>query len=290
MLKKRIAACLPVYNGIIVQSIGFKKYLPVGKPAVALEFLNKWGVDEIILIDITSRIQDKPINFNIYRSSSQRCHVPLTIGGGINSLSDVNELMHCGADKVSLNTALYKQPELITQIAKAYGDQCVVVSIDAKRDENGQLKVYDYLTGKLLDKSPAEAARQAVELGAGEIFINSVDRDGSYTGYDLELVNSICDAVHIPVIAAGGAKNADDMLFLLQETSVSAACAGNFFHFSEHSVNIAKRNLKNKGIDLRLETHADYAENSFDAQHRLLKKDDATLEHLLYIHIEKEVI
>lgn len=289
MLKKRITACLPVYNGIVVQSIGFKKYLPVGKPAISLEFLNKWGIDEIILVDITSRKNNLPLNFDMIREASKRCHVPLTVGGGINSLNDVAELMHCGADKVSLNRALFDQPALITAVARDYGDQCVVVSIDAVKTKDGY-SVYNYLSGSAMNISPAEAAVKAAELGAGEIFINSVDRDGSYLGYDIELIQSVCDVVHVPVLGAGGAKNANDMLRLIRETNVSAACAGNFFHFNEHSVNITKRVLFNNHVDLRLETHADYAENPLDINQRLLKKDDAVLENLLYIRIEKEVI
>jgi imidazole glycerol-phosphate synthase subunit HisF len=289
MLKKRIAACLPVYNGVIVQSIQFSKYLPVGKPAIALEYLNKWGIDEIILLDITSRKNKSPLNFDMIRNASKKCHVPLTVGGGINSLADVEELMHCGADKVSLNRALFDNPQLITGIARAYGDQCAVVSIDAIKNGN-KYKVYNYLDRSSIDMTPVEAAKKATELGAGEIFINSVDRDGTYTGYDIELVQSICDVVNVPVSAAGGAKNADDMLRLIQQTEVSAACAGNFFHFTEHSVNIAKRFLYNNQVDLRLETHADYAENQFDEKLRLAKKDDSILEHLLYIRIEKEII
>src|SRR6476620_7759920 len=121
MLKKRIAACLPMYNGMIVQSIQFKKYLPVGKAPVALEYLNKWGIDEIILLDITARKNKTPLDFKLYKEASRRCHVPLTIGGGINSVADVEELMHCGADKVSFNRALFDQPELVTAVAKAYG-------------------------------------------------------------------------------------------------------------------------------------------------------------------------
>lgn len=289
MLKKRITACLPVYHGMVVQSIGFKKYLPVGKPPVALEFLNKWGIDEIILVDISSRKEKKPLDFDLYKKASVRCQVPLTIGGGIMTIEDVEQLMHCGADKVSLNRALFIQPELITRIAKAYGDQCVVVSIDAKKHGNGY-KVFNYLDGSVENISPAEAAKKAVDLGAGEIFINSVDRDGSYSGYETKLISEICDTVKVPVIAAGGARNAADMADLILKTKVSAACAGNFFHFTEHSVNIAKRVLVNKGINLRLETHADYADNAFDRQHRLLKKKDEILEHLLYIRIEKEII
>jgi cyclase len=289
MLKKRIVACLPLYHGKIVQSIQFKKYLPVGRVPIALEFLNKWGIDEIILVDITARKNNEPIDFSIYRKGSKMTRVPLTIGGGINSMFDVEELMHCGADKVSFNRGLFEQPSLITSVAKAYGDQCVVVSIDVVKTEDGY-KVYNYITKEAEGIDPVQAALKAIDLGVGEIFINSVDRDGTYQGYDTELINSVCAAVHVPVVAAGGAKNAGDMLKLFTNTTVSGAAAGNFFHFTEHSVNIAKRYLVNHEVDLRLETHADYSENKFDEQHRLLKKEDGVLEQLLYIRIEKEII
>ncbi|TCJ14183.1 imidazole glycerol phosphate synthase subunit HisF [Flaviaesturariibacter flavus] len=290
MLKKRIAACLPVYNGVVVQSIRFNKYLPVGRPPVILEFLNKWGIDDVMMVDITARKRGERPDFGMYRLAAQRCQVPLAIGGGINDLHDVEELiMRCGADKVSFNRALFTNTELITAVAKGYGDQCAVVSIDAVKTDDGY-RVFNYLDKSNEAITPADAARKAVDLGAGEILINSVDRDGTYTGYDLELIRTITDAVHVPVIAAGGARNANDMLQLLNEVPVSAAAAGNFFHFTEHSVNITKRHLLNNGVDLRLETHADYAESTVDESLRLLKKSDSTLENLLYIHIEKEII
>jgi cyclase len=197
--------------------------------------------------------------------------------------------MQCGADKVSLNRALFENENLIQEIAVAYGDQCAVVSIDAGKTDKGY-RVYNYMQGTYMDISPADAARKAVDLGAGEILINSVDRDGTYQGYDTGLIDSICKSVSVPVLGAGGAKGAGDMLELFRNTGVSAACAGNFFHFTEHSVNISKRRLLNEGVDLRLETHADYGDNKTDENGRLLKKDDDILEHLLYIRIEKEII
>ncbi len=288
MLKKRITATLSIKEGIVVQSIGFKRYLPVGKPAIALEYLNSWGIDEIILLDISATAGRRQPDYEMIRNASLKCYVPLTVGGGITDVNHIKELMHCGSDKVALNQAAIYQPELITAAAEIFGNQCVVVSIDAIKIANGY-RVYDYINKKNLDFSPAEMAKYSEELGAGEILINSVDRDGSYTGYDKELIDSVCSQVNVPVIGCGGAKNSKDILDVLQHTAVSAACAGNFFHFTEHSVNITKANIS-KHMNVRLETFADYSENQFDDEFRLLKKDDAILEEMLFMKIEKEVI
>lgn len=288
MLKKRIIANVVVKDGIVVQSINFKKYLPVGKPLIALEFLNNWGIDEIILTDISaSRKNEKP-DFAQIRKATGRCHVPLTVGGGIKTIEDIKELMHCGADKISLNQSAIKNPILITEAAHIFGDQCIVVSVDAVKTENGY-RVYDYVTGKTIDASPDDFCLKAQELGAGEILINSVDRDGSYEGFDIELINSVCNKVTVPVICCGGAKNANDFIEALTKTNASAVCAANFFHFTEHSVNTTKTNILKK-TDVRLETHADYKENGFDSELRLRKKKDEVLEEMLFIKIEKEII
>lgn len=288
MLKKRVVATVVVKDGIVVQSINFKKYLPVGKPPIALEFLNQWGIDEIILIDICASKKNKEPNYSMVASASEKCFVPLTVGGGISKIEHIQQLMQCGADKISLNTSAIHQPELITSAAHIFGDQCVVVSIDAIITASGY-RVYDYVNKKTLEVSPAEFAKDAVKLGAGEILINSVDRDGSYLGYDHELINSICAQVNVPVICSGGAKNADDFIKVFTETNVSAASAANFFHFFEHSVNITKCGIKKK-TDVRLETHADYSESKFDVNFRLQKKSDQELAEMLFIRIEKEII
>lgn len=288
MLKKRITATLVVKDGIVVQSIGFKRYLPIGKPAIAIEYLNSWGIDEIILLDMSATANGRIPDYDMIRNASLKCYVPLTVGGGISNVNHIKELMHSGSDKVALNHAAIFQPEFIKNAAEIYGNQCVVVSIDAINTLDGY-RVYDYITQKALSITPAEMARKSVELGAGEILINSIDRDGSYLGYDKILINSICNQVSVPVIACGGAKNAKDMIDLLQNTSVSAASASNFFHFTEHSVNITKANIISQ-LNVRLETHADYRDSHFDEECRLIKKNDNELEEMLYMKIEKEVI
>ena len=288
MLKKRITATLVVKDGIVVQSIGFKRYLPIGKPEIAIEYLNSWGIDEIILLDISATANGRIPDFDMIRNASLKCYVPLTVGGGISNVNHIKELMHSGSDKVALNHAAIFQPEFIKNAAEIFGNQCIVVSIDAINTLDGY-RVYDYIAQKALSITPAEMAKKSIELGAGEILINSIDRDGSYLGYDKILINSICNQVSVPVIACGGAKNAKDMIDLLQNTSVSAASASNFFHFTEHSVNITKANIISH-LNVRLETHADYRDSNFDEECRLIKKNDNELEEMLYMKIEKEVI
>jgi cyclase len=288
MLKKRIIANLVVKNGVVVQSIGFRKYLPVGKPEIAIEFLNQWGIDEIILTDISASAHGKGPDFKMIRNATKKCFVPLTIGGGISHVDHVKELMHCGADKIALNQAALYQTDLIPEAARIFGNQCVVVSIDGIATVDGY-RVYDYLNKKATDYEPGSFAYANQQAGAGEILINSVDRDGSYLGYDLALINDVCSNVNIPVIACGGAKNARDMIEVFKVTNASATSAGNFFHFTEHSVNTTKALIK-KELEVRIETHANYAESMFDIYTRILKKQDVILEHMMYVHIEKEII
>ena len=288
MLKKRIIANLIVKNGIVVQSIGFKRYLPVGKPGIAIEFLNQWGIDEIILTDISASPEGRGPDLNMIREATKKCFVPLTIGGGISNIEQIKELMQCGADKISLNRSVLIKPELISAAAHIFGNQCVVVSIDGIQTPNGN-RVYDYINKTATEKDPGGLAHFAEELGAGEIFIHSVDRDGSYTGYDFALIKGVCNLVSIPVIASGGAKNAEHIHAVFNETNASAASAANFFHFSEHSVIITKAQLAKKN-DVRLETHACYSDSLVDDLMRLLKKEDEALEHLLYTRITKEII
>jgi len=289
MLKRRLIAVIPVYNGIVVQSIGFNRYLPIGKPAIAVEFLNKWGVDEIVYVDITARKSNSSINFSEITALSDNCYIPLTVGGGINCIDDIEKLMQSGADKIALNHALLNNPNLITEVAKSYGDQCVVASIDAILTDRGYF-AFDYLAGKPSEVLLSEAIKIAVDKGAGELFINTVHRDGLYSGYDVALFQTIQDIVNIPVLACGGARNSYHVLELLNNTRVSGACVGNFFNFHEHSVNKVKRFLVANGEDIRLETHADYLNSEMDFNDRLLKKSDTELEHLLYLKIEKEII
>jgi cyclase len=288
MLKKRIAATLVIRNGIVVQSIGFNTYLPVGKPAIAVEYLNQWGIDEIILIDISASKNGIGPDNNIIKNISEKCFVPLTVGGGISSLDQMKNLMQSGADKIALNQMAIHRPILIEEAAKVFGNQCIVISIDVIKTDYGY-KVYDYIQKTFLSIELTEFVRKMENLGAGEFLINSVDRDGKYLGFDIDLMRLICQNTNIPVIASGGARNALDFIEIFKNTNVSAASAANFFHFLEHSVILTKSRIK-KDIDVRLETHSTYEFANLNQDVRLNKIGENELEELLFVRIEKEVI
>ncbi|TGK83412.1 imidazole glycerol phosphate synthase subunit HisF [Leptospira montravelensis] len=288
MLKKRIIAVVIVKDDIVVQSIGFRRYLPIGKPEITLEFLTSWGIDEIVYLDISATKNQKQPNYDLIRKAAKKCYVPLTVGGGIRRMDQVHELMSAGADKVSLNHIAYNEFSFVKEVALAYGNQCVVTSIDVIKTASGY-QVYDYIKKQGIELNPADYAKRLADSGAGEIFLNSVDRDGSYLGYDLDLIQSVTNSVSIPVICCGGAKNASDMVHVFSNTKVSAAAASNFFQFTEHSVNVSKSFVR-KTENIRLETHANYNENEFDSEMRLTKKDDKILEEMLFLRIEKETI
>lgn len=288
MLKKRVIAVLVVRDGIVVQSIGFRRYLPVGSPRIAAEFLDRWGVDEIVLLDISATAAGRSPDLRMVREVAKACHVPLMVGGGIRSLDHVRELIRSGADKVAFNQAALYAPELLRRAADVFGTQCIVASIDSVRNKDG-LRVYDYIRQSVLDQEPQEMAHRMVEWGAGEVLINSVDRDGRGQGYDLELIQAVRRAVSVPVICCGGARTPHHFAEVFCKTDVDAAAAANLFHFTEHSVTTTKAALK-PVVAVRLDTLPDYSGNSFDAEGRLVKKPDQTLEDMRFIRIEKEII
>lgn len=291
MLKKRIGASILIKDNWVVQSIGFKKYLPVGRPQIAVEFLNKWGVDEIFLIDISATRQRATISTETVKESSKYCRVPLAAGGGITTVQQMEDLLHSGADKISLNQILLTNKKLLTQGARLFGDQCMVGVIDFIQNKSTTaFEVYDYVRKKSTTKDVLGYAKELEDAGAGEILLQSVERDGMYNGFEIELYKKVCNSVRIPVVALGGAGNASHFKDVLQNTDVSAACAGNIFQFTEHSVNMLKAQLVKSDKPIRLETGAAYQHNYFDTHGRLLKANDQYLEDLLFIRIEKEEI
>jgi len=289
MLKKRVVAVLIIRDGIVVQSIGFNRYLPVGRPEIAVEFLFDWGIDEIFLLDITATKHGSRPNIQLVEFVSKKCFVPLTVGGGISQVSHVDELIRSGADKVSINHAAYRNPKLISEIADIFGTQCVVVSIDVISTVNGY-KVYDYLNACEINYSIQTYVKSAANMGAGEIFLNSVDRDGSGNGFDTALVGEVSALVNIPVICAGGAGLPKHFVEVFKATKVHAAAAANVFHFSEHSVTLFKAAIAKEGIPIRHDTQAHYVSASLDSRGRLLKKPDIELDNLLYERIDKEIL
>ena len=276
MLKQRLAGVVVVKDNLCVQSIGFHNYLPIGKPEIAVEFLNKWGIDEIIYLDISATKKRLKPNFETIKYISRKCFVPLTVGGGINSVSDMQKLVKFGADKVAINSAVLKYPELVKKAAAVLGNQCIVVSIDIKLVK-GKYHVISYLGLPIVEKNPVKWAQTLAKLGAGEILLNSIERDGSAKGYDLNLVQKIGNCVDIPVIACRSAGNPQDFLKAFTIGKANCAAAANFFHFTEHSVITTKAYLKKKGIDLRIDTQADYQSFEFDDTGRIAKMSDSYL-------------
>ena len=288
MLKKRVIACLNILNNIVVQSIDFKKYLPVGKPEIAVEFLNDWGIDEIILIDIEATRRGKKPNLEMINKVSSFNMVPLTVGGGIKTIQDIENLMHCGADKVCINSLIHSNLSKVKEATSIFGCQSVVASVDIKK-EFGKTRIFNYLNKNTLDIDYITWIKKIESFGVGEIFVNSVDNDGKKQGYDFDLFRKIANNINIPLLGCGGAGSPDHMLQLLTNTDVSAAVAGNFFHFYEHSVNITK-SLISKNIPMRDDSYFQYKDLLFDKNGRLLKKSDDDLEKLLFIkHIKEDI-
>ncbi len=282
MLKKRLVSCLVLRNNLIVQSINFKRYLPVGKADIAIEFVANWDVDEIVLLDISAARNNTKPDLGLVSSISERCFVPLTVGGGIRELDDIKNLINAGADKISINSIALESPEFIRDASRFFGSQCIVVSIDALRNAAGKYEVFSFSGRNSVGMDPVSWAKQVEELGAGEIFLNSVDRDGSKMGYDLELIRAVSSAVTIPVIACGGVGKMEHLVEGILKGGASAVSAANIFHYLEHSTIIAKAQLRASGIDIRLNTEAKYEDFDFDAEGRILKKDEAVLERIWF--------
>lgn len=290
MLKKRLVGCVLVRDGIVVQSIGFGRYLPVGRVSIALEFLNQWGIDEIALLDMTAGARGQGPDAELVRASTAKCFVPLTVGGGIRTVEHMDALMHAGADKIALNQAAIDTPDLITAGAARYGNQCIVVSIDAKRTEGGKYEVFTEGGRRPTGMTPGEVALRSVDLGAGEIFLTSIDHDGMKNGYDLDLIDQLAGAVNVPVIVCGGAGHPRHFHEALTRGHVSAAAAGNYFHFTEHSPVVTKAWLRAIPFDVRLDTYAHYRDIGFDHDGRIARRDGAYLDDLIYEVIPPETI
>lgn len=289
MLKKRIIACLSVCEGLLVQSFGFSRHLPLGDAKIAAAFLDRWGIDEIILLDIRASQKERSIRMELVREVSKTCFVPLSAGGGIRTLDDAKQIFSSGADKIVLNTSALQNPELISEIARQFGEQSVVVSIDAKRANTGEFVVCSRSGHTTHSMHPAEWAKRASELGAGEIMLRTIERDGSRRGYDLALLSEVARSVTVPIIAAGGAGRPEHFAQALQLPGICAAAAGNYFQHSEHSVVALKSSLE-KTLDIRIDTRARYSESVVDKRGRVSKKSDEMLRELRFVRLEKEII
>jgi cyclase len=270
MLKNRLVACLLIRDGLIVQSLGFNRHLPIGHPRFPIEFVSRWDVDEIVLLDMSAGPQQRIPDPEVLALASRYCYVPLTVGGGIRSVSDVRTIIRSGADKACINSEAIARPQLITEIADHFGVQCVVVSMDCRKEADGSYQVYTQSGRKPSGLTPVAWARQAEKLGAGEIFLNSIDRDGMRNGYDIALIRQVTEAVSVPVIACGGVGSYAHFAAAIREGGASAAAAANIFHHHEHSTILAKAHMLKSGIDVRLDSSAKYEDREFDENGRLL--------------------
>ena len=291
MLKRRIIAVLIIKNGIVVQSIGFERYLPVGKPEIAVEFLNQWGVDEIVILDMDATPKGSALQLELFRRLSAKCFVPLSIGGGIASVEDIQSLIHHGADKVCINHTAVNRPEFIKEAAAVFGSQCIVVAIDVKRREEGSYEIYTKSATEATGLDPVAFARHAERMGAGELLVNCIDRDGCKEGFDVDLMAKIASSVSIPVIALGGAGKPEHFVRLLEHSDVSAAAAANFFHYFEHSVTVTKSYVEKAAPnEIRLDNYFNYKDADHATDNRIAKKSDEVLAEMLFEFHEKEVI
>jgi len=250
MLAKRIIPCLDVDKGRVVKGTNFVKLRDAGDPVELGKFYNDQGTDELIFLDITASIDNRKTMIEVVKNVAKQVFIPFTVGGGIRSIEDIRSILIAGADKVSLNTAAIKNPKLITEGANIFGSQCIVLAIDAKRKGNS----WDvYINGGRTPtaKDAIEWVKQAVKLGAGEILLTSMDRDGTKKGFDLELTKIISESINVPVIASGGAGRKEDFYDVFMEGKADAALAASLFHFEEMKIQELKQYLAKKKISVR---------------------------------------
>ncbi len=252
MLAKRIVPCLDVKNGRVVKGINFLNLRDAGDPVEQAEVYNRQGADELVFLDITASYENREPIYNIITKTAEKVFIPLTVGGGVSGLEDIRRLLKSGADKVSINTAAVSDPQLVKIASQEFGSQCIVVAIDAKWDQNSKWEVY-IKGGRIPTGIDAiDWAKKVEELGAGEILLTSMDRDGTRAGYDLELTKAIASVVNIPVIASGGAGNLEHLYQAFAIGCADAALAASIFHYGEYTIQEAKRYLYQKGIPVRL--------------------------------------
>ncbi len=252
MITKRIIPCLDVKNGRVVKGVNFEGLNDVSSPIDLASYYSANGADELVFYDITASCEERKLFTDILTRVAQNVFIPLTVGGGINTLEDFDRVLKCGADKVSVNTGAIKNPNLMYEAAKRYGSQCVVLSADIKRVD-GEFRVFSaggrYDTGK----EAISWIKQGVELGAGEIVVNSIDTDGVKNGFDIELLKLVCEAVKVPVIASGGAGRVSHFVDLFKEIpDIDAGLAASVFHFGEIKISELKKELSQNGIKVRI--------------------------------------
>ncbi|EQB1799645.1 imidazole glycerol phosphate synthase subunit HisF [Listeria monocytogenes] len=250
MLTKRIIPCLDVTAGRVVKGVNFVSLTDVGDPVEIAKAYNEAGADELVFLDITATVELRQTMIDVVERTAEQIFIPLTVGGGISSVSDMKELLQAGADKISLNSAAIKRPDLIQEGADKFGNQCIVVAIDAKWNGTNW-SVFTRGGRNDTDLDAITWAKKAVQLGAGEILLTSMDGDGTKNGYDIPLTKAISEAVSVPVIASGGCGNAAHMAEVFEKTNATAALAASIFHYGGLSIQNVKTTLLEKGVNIR---------------------------------------
>ena len=289
MLSRRIIGSVLTSDYQAVQSIGFNKRLPLGKPEITVEFLDQWGIDEILLLDMDGRDWESPQKLAMIRDCSESCFVPLTVGGGIKSIKDVHAAFKNGADKVAICTEAQRNPALLSMVSDSYGNQAVVVQVDFRKVDN-EFVVYVNGGQDSTGMSVLEFADLLSGFDFGEMSLQSIDRDGMGNGLELELIRKVKEVVPQPIIAMGGIGSHAHVHEGFSVGSADAIAVGNMLHFTEHSVAKIKIALSREGHEVRLNESFSYAESSFDQRLRLERKESAELERLKYVRHEPEFI
>lgn len=252
MITKRIIPCLDVRNGRVVKGVNFEGLSDVSSPVELAEYYSKNGADELVFYDITASAEGRELFIDILCETAKRVFIPLTVGGGINTVEDFDRVLKCGADKVSVNSGAIKNPKLIYEAAKLYGNQCVVISADIKRVD-GVFRVFAKGGRENTGMEGIEWIKKCVDMGAGEVVVNSIDTDGVKKGFDLEMLEAVSNAVDVPVIASGGAGSAEDFVTLFKALpKVDAGLAASIFHFGEVNIGDLKKLLKKENIPVRI--------------------------------------
>lgn len=252
MITKRIIPCLDVKNGRVVKGVNFKGLSDVSSPVELAKYYSDNGADELVFYDITASFEERKLFTDILREVASWIFIPLTVGGGINTVDDFDRVLKCGADKVSVNSGAIKNPELIREAAERYGNQCVVISADVKRVD-GEFHVFAKGGREDTGMEAISWIKRCVDLGAGEAVVNSIDTDGVKKGFDIEMLKAVCNAVNVPVIASGGAGGINDFVDLFREIpDIDAGLAASIFHFGEVAIPDLKRELRKNNITVRL--------------------------------------
>lgn len=252
MLKSRVIPCLDVKDGRVVKGVNFVDLIDAGDPVEQARIYDEQGADELCFLDITASSDNRDTIYDVVNRTAEQCFMPLTVGGGVRAVEDVRKLLLAGADKVSINTAAVHRPEFVREAARKFGNQCIVVAVDAKQTGPGKYEIFTHGGRNPTGIDAVEWARRMAEYGAGEILLTSMDRDGTREGFNIPLTRAIADAVTIPVIASGGVGNLDHLAEGIIEGHATAVLAASIFHFGEYTIREAKEAMRDAGVAVRL--------------------------------------